>query len=150
MKKWVLRIILLGVVGYLGKEVYDEYRGGYFDLPDLPDHAYTVSFKSGFRAILLNADVPETDWESSDYWRRLSHVNKERRYFGVPFDVPQWMEKAWSYCERLEPASEQKLFDEMPNELKSDLYGARFEGYCWVDIDGEKMARGMIFSVPRL
>ena len=37
MKRWILRIILLGVLGFTAFWAYDFYRAGYLSLPDLPD-----------------------------------------------------------------------------------------------------------------
>ncbi|MFM2349573.1 MAG: hypothetical protein RIR04_539, partial [Pseudomonadota bacterium] len=70
---WVSKLISVGFLGFVGFGAYDLYRYGYFDLPDLPEGAYTLSFKNGFRAIVLDADVPVGAFATGPkIFRRLS------------------------------------------------------------------------------
>jgi hypothetical protein len=39
----------------------------------------------------------------------------------------------------------------MPEETKRELVGARFDALCYIEVDGEeRIARGLIYSVPKL
>ena len=38
---------------------------------------------------------------------------------------------------------------DMPYEWQRNLIGARFEAVCKIDVDGESIMRGLIYSVPR-
>jgi hypothetical protein len=39
----------------------------------------------------------------------------------------------------------------MPDEMKAQLQGARFDAFCYIDVDDQqRIARGVIYSVPRL
>src|SRR5690606_27230952 len=99
MKRWILRVFFLGVLGLAGFWAYDFYRAGYLSLPDLPDGAYTLSYKTGFRAIVLDADVPDTmGHDAPKYFRSLGVANPDRKYLGIPFDVQPWFREAWSWC----------------------------------------------------
>jgi hypothetical protein len=97
----------------------------------------------------LNAQVTQPISESvPQFYRRLNMAHPERRYWGVAFDVPAWMQEAWSICTA--PTDDEKTyFDEtMPDEWKSQLVHARFEAVCVLDVDGEKVARGLLYSTP--
>jgi hypothetical protein len=131
MRKWVVRItvilVLLSVGGY---EAYHYFARGYHTRPALPDGAFSLSFKNGLRAIIL--DVPEE--------------RATRRYFGVPFDVPFWAEEAWSYCRP--PTNKQA--SEITAEIDFFGAGSRLDAVCTVEADNHTMTRGAIFSVPKL
>ena len=95
----------------------------------MPDGAFSLSFNSGFRAIML--DIPDE--------------GLDRRYFGVPFEVPFWAESAWSFCVRPDPAQQLEISESV------DLGpGSRLEAVCTLEVDGETINRGAVFSVPRL
>ncbi|MEA5162597.1 hypothetical protein U5903_17605 [Cereibacter johrii] len=150
MKRWLLRVLFLGVLGLSGMWVYDFYRAGYLSLPDLPSGAYTLSYKTGFRAIVLNADVPDTIGRNAPkYLRSLGIANRDRKYLGIPFDVQPWFEEAWSWCKS--PTEKEKAdLERMPDDFKHRVANARFEAVCRIDVDGKEIVRGLIFSVPRL
>jgi hypothetical protein len=143
-------IICIGVLGYIAFWSFNAYRAGLLSLPDLPSGAYTLSFSTGFRAIVLDADVPDSiGGDSPKYLRSLSVANWERRYLGIPFDVQPWFNDAWSWCKR--PTEDENAdLDQMPDEFKRTVQNARFEAVCRIDVDGTEVIRGLIFSVPRL
>lgn len=150
MKRWIFRIIVLGILGYASYWAYNSYRAGYLSLPDLPDGAYTLSFKNGFRAIVLDADVPDgTGDDAPKYLRSLGVANRDRKYLGIPFDVQPWFKEAWSWCKA--PTDEEKVdLERMPDDFKRRVENARFEAVCRIDVDGAEVVRGLIFSVPKL
>ena len=149
MKK-LLTMILIGIAGFVGYATYDSYRGGYFSIPDLPDGAYPISFKNGFRAILIDAEVSRPGMgEGIKFFRRLSMANPERKYLGLPLNVPPWFEDAWSWCKR--PAEEEYAkLPPMPEDLQQLFANSRLEGICRIDVDGQEIIRGLLFSVPNL
>ncbi|WP_417249642.1 hypothetical protein [Celeribacter sp.] len=150
MFKWIWKIVLVVIVGVVGYVAYDSYRSGYFNLPDFDENSYAISFKSGLRGIVVDPDIPEQNLKQSDFFRRLHLVDKERRYLGVPFDVPAWFEDAWAICET--PSGEQiEWVDQtMPENWAQSLSGARLDAFCTLQVDGKVMPRGLIYSVPRL
>jgi hypothetical protein len=150
MKRWILRTFFLGILGYVSYSAYDFQRRGYLSLPDIPDGAYTLSFKNGLRAIVLDADVTETHLaDSSKYFRLLILANRDRSYIGFPTEVQPWFEDAWSWCK---PPTEQEKasLELMPDDFKRQVENTRFEAVCRIDVDGQDIVRGLIFSVPRL
>jgi hypothetical protein len=153
---WVSKLISLGFLGFVGFGAYDLYRYGYFDLPDLPEGAYTLSFKNGFRGIVLDADVPVGAFATGPkIFRRLSSADPDRRYIGIPLDVASWFKNTWSTCSK--PTDEEKeqistMMTEMPEwkDIRQDLTGARFDAVCFIEVDGkERIARGFVYSVPK-
>ncbi|MBW0159487.1 hypothetical protein [Sedimentimonas flavescens] len=150
MKRWMFRILLLGVLGIASLWVYDFYRAGILSLPDIPDGAYTLSYKNGFRAIVLDADVSDPiGRDGPKYFRSLGVANRDRKYLGVPFDVQPWFKEAWSWCKS--PTEQEKAeLERMPDDFRRKVANARFEAVCRIDVDGTDVVRGLIFSVPRL
>jgi hypothetical protein len=148
--RWVFRILLTGIVGLIGFWAYDADRAGYFSLPDIPEGAYTLCFKNGFRAIVLDADVPRGYLsDAPKYFRALGTANPERKYFGAPSDVQPWFKDAWSWCKPPTDQEKQEL-QRMPEDFKRSIENARFEAVCRIDVDGAEIVRGLIFSVPKL
>lgn len=149
---WISKLIVLGVAGYVGVGTYGWYRAGYFDLPEVPSGAYIASFKSGLRAIVLDADVPDNVYaDGPAIFRRLSAANPDRKYLGIAMDVAPWFEDAWSTC--IAPTDEMRdyIAKTMPDDMKTELQGARFDALCYIDVDdGQKITRGVIYSVPNL
>jgi hypothetical protein len=149
---WITKLVVLGLAGYSGYGLYDLQRGGYFDLPELPAGAYTASFKSGLRGIILDAEVSKS--EIANYpaiFRRLSSANPERKYLGVPFDVAPWFEDVWSTC--IAPTDEIRAAVEgnTPEQWKVQLQGARLDAFCYIEVDDQqRISRGVVYSVPRL
>lgn len=148
---WISKLIFLGIAGYAGYGVYTYHRAGYFDLPELEDGSYLVSFNNGLRGIVLDAEVADNGHaDAPAILRGLSQANPKRRYIGVPFDVAPWFKDVWSTC--LAPDSNMVEYFEsiMPDQMKQDLIGARLDAACFIDLeDGGKIARGLIYSVPR-
>lgn len=149
MWKWIVRLVLVGAVGSVGYYVYDEYRAGYFDLPEFNSTSYAISFKNGLRAIVVDPEVAEPMEDSQPFFRRLSIANPDRRYLGFPMEVPQWFEDTWAFCHP--PTEEERTGIEgiFPDEFKRSLVGARFEAVCKIEADGESIGRGLIYSVPK-
>lgn len=149
---WVSKLVVLGIVGYCGYSAYELHKGGYFNLPDLPSGAYIASFKSGLRAIVLDADVPSNMYgDGPAIFRRLSSANPERKYLGIAMDVAPWFEDVWSTC--IAPTDEMRDYVDktMPEDMKVELQGARFDAFCYIDVDGEqRIIRGFVYSVPKL
>ncbi len=150
MKRWIFGIIVLGIMGYAFYLAYNFYRAGYLSLPDIPDGAYTLSYKSGLRAIVLDADVPDTTLANGPkYFRSLSLANRDRKYLGFRYEVQPWFEDAWSWCKS--PTEQEKAYlEQMPDDFRRTVENARFEAVCRIDVDGTEVVRGLIFSVPRL
>ena len=149
--KWFWRVLSVSVFGFLSFAFYDYYRGGYFSLPDLEDGAFPISFQNGLRGIVYEVEVSDESLaRSPKYFRRLASVNKERRYLGVPMDVPRWFEDTWSTCRGDDPNARDFFEKDMPEELKRDLSSARFEALCYITTDdNQAVVRGGIYSVPR-
>jgi len=149
---WIAKLVVLGVVGYCGYAAYDLHKGGYFDLPEMPAGAYNASFKNGLRGIMLNADVSDKSIaERPAIFRRIFDADPERKYLGVPMTVAPWFEDVWSTC--VPPTDEMRDYVDktMPDEMKAQLQGARFDAFCYIDVDDQqRIARGVIYSVPRL
>ncbi|TNE94072.1 hypothetical protein [Thioclava sp. L04-15] len=150
MKKWFFRVLIFLIVAYAVSLTHTFYRKGYFSLPDLPDGAYTLSFKNGLRAIILDADISnETEYMPPKFFRNLAIQNRDRRYLSVPLDVEPWFKDAWSWCKK-PTALERGELERAPEEFKRQVANARFEAVCRIDVDGKEIVRGLIFSVPRL
>lgn len=131
MWKWIIRVGLVAVLGFVGYGAYDYYRADLHTRPEMPPGAFSMSFKNGLRAILV--DVP--------------NERETRRYFGYPADVPFYLEDAWSLCSP--PTEKEKLQTEAFMKAQ-DFPGSRFEVVCRIQVDDETVTRGFITSVPRL
>lgn len=149
---WIAKLVVVGVVGYFGYAAYDLQRGGYFDLPEMPFGSYNASFKNGLRGIILNANVPTNDIaDRPAIFRRIFDADPERKYLGVPMTVAPWFEDVWSTCEAPTQEMRDYVDKSMPDEMKAQLQGARFDAFCYIDVDAQqRIARGVIYSVPRL
>lgn len=124
MWKKLIVLIFLGGVSF---GAYEYFRAGLHTRPTMPDGAFSVSFKSGFRAIALDQ----------------ADLRPNRVYQGYPLDVPEWLQNVWSWRD---PASDEEKF-----ELDGQLaVGQRLEAVCRIDVDGEKVVRGFLFSRPNL
>lgn len=148
MGKWIIRLVLIGVIGFIGYLGYLSYQKGYFNLPELSESSYSISFRNGFRAIVVDPEVTHSLEFAPPFFRRLSAANPDRRYFGIPMDVPSWFEDTWSFCHP--PTDEERAEIErgMPDDLKRELIGGRLDAVCKIDTDGENLWRGLIYSVP--
>ncbi|WP_417278407.1 hypothetical protein [Celeribacter sp.] len=126
MLKKILGLLLLAAIGYGG---YYYFSRGYHTRPDIPEGSFSMKFKSGFRAIVLNQELDVID----------------RKYFGHSVEVPFYLEKAWSFCEAPTPEENEQILRELGNRP-----GERVDGVCRIDVDGKSVLRGIIASVPRL
>jgi hypothetical protein len=131
MLKWIGRAVVVAVLGFTGYAVWVTYQAGYFSRPEMPEGAFSMSFKSGFRAIIV--DVPDQQ--------------ETRRYFGFPADVPHYLEDAWSTCS---PPTEEERASADQFIAERNMPGERFEAICRLQVDDDLVTRGLITSVPRL
>lgn len=158
MWKWIGRLVsigiiglLIGIIGLVVFTIYDYHRAGYFSMPDLKDDEYPIVFRSGFRAIVIDPDISDETYENApQLFRRLRPANPDRKYLGVPSEVPSWFEDAWSYCEKPDEAESEAVFNTMPDDMRRELMGARLDAVCTIDSDEKKILRGLLFSVPKL
>lgn len=126
MWKWVLSFLVVAGVSYA---VYDFFRAGLNNRPAMPDGAFSISYKNGLRAILV--DVP--------------NERSSRRYFGFPAEVAFYLEDAWSFCT---PPTDEELAEFTANRKNNP--GERFEAVCRIEVDEDVVVRGLITSVPKL
>lgn len=133
MGRWITGIVVvlavLLVVGYEGYIRYYNQRAGFDTMPELPEGAFPLSYKSGFRAIIVGLD----------------DVRPERKYHGYQANnVPKWYQKSWSICRALTD-------EEMRQSKNSSIDlgpGGRWEAVCEIDAGGDVFVRGWIASVP--
>lgn len=149
MFKTISSILAVIILGYVGVSVYSSYKGGYFNMPSLPDGAYPISFKNGLRAIVLDAEVEDDMMRNSPFFRRLALANPSRKYLGVPLDVPSWFEDAWVFCDKPTEAELAEIAT-FPEDFQESVRSARLEAVCMLDVDGQDLPRGLIYSVPKL
>lgn len=82
MWKCTKRSALLLIAVFICYGIWDYYQADLHTRPDMPPGAFSMSYKNGLRAIMVDTtDQRET-----------------RRYFGTPLDVPFYLEKSWSFC----------------------------------------------------
>lgn len=148
MWKWVWRVIGLGLVGFVGLFLYTDYRAGYFNLPEFSETSYAISFKNGFRGIVVNPKVSRP--LHVKYFRRLTIANRDRRYIGVPLQVAPWFETVWSFCDTPSDEDRTGVDQLMPDESRNRLVGARLDAICVIEADDARILRGFVYSVPRL
>ena len=128
MLKWFLRLLVLGAFGFGGYVAYDYYRAGLHTRPRMPEGAFSLSFKSGLKAIMVE----------------LPDARSTRRYLGYPFEVPFYLEEAWSFCTSPTEEDSAAFKREHP-----DRPGERLEANCSVEVDGENVKRGFVVTVPK-
>lgn len=151
MLKWLGRLLFVGSIGFLSFAAYDFYRAGYFSIPDLKDDEYPIAFRTGFRAIVVDPEVTDTNYENAPkYFRRLRLANPDRKYLGIPYEVPSWFKEAWSYCDKPSGEETRAILASMPEDVRRGFTGARLDAICSIESDGEKIPRGLLFSVPQL
>jgi len=126
--KKLFGIIIIMIIGYFG---YIYIEGGYYKRPELPKNSFSISFKNGFRAIMVN----------------MTDERLERNYIGVPsLDVPFWAKDAWSYCKRPTKKEKRKILKKINLGV-----GSRLEAICKIKVDKDTIInRGVVFSVPAL
>ena len=125
MGKWIGRILLAIVIVFAGYAGWDHYKAGFHNLPDLPDGAFPISFKSGLKAVVV--DIP--------------NERETRRYFGFPLEVPYYLEDVWSFCR---PPTEEELADAEKFIADRNMPGERFEAVCKIKADKDVVVRGLI------
>jgi hypothetical protein len=75
--------------------------------------------------------------------------NPDRRFISFPAEVPPWFVEVWSTCHPGSAEEREAIINSMPDELRRDLVGARFEAICYIEVEGdEPIFRGVIYSVP--
>lgn len=128
MWKWIGRAVLLMVLVGGGYAANEYYSGGFHKLPPMPEGAFPLSFKNGFRAIMVGVE----------------DLRSTRRYRGYPAkDVPDWYEETWSTCRSFSDEELKAL------ERTSDFGpGHRWEAVCEIEAEGATLVRGWIASVP--
>lgn len=131
MWKWTKRAFIVAVIGYGGYGIYDFYRAGLHTRPKMPDGAFSMSYKNGLRAILV--DVPD---------ERVA-----RRYFGTPLEVPFYLKDAWSFCY---PPTDGEIKHAAAFIKERAWPGERFEAICRIQVESETVDRGLVTSVPKL
>ena len=102
MIKWLLRLVGIGVVGFIGYGIYDYYKAGLHTRPPMPEGAFSLSFKAGPRVIMLNTE----DEDCVPVW-----PNEE---FAQAWATDQWQE-----C-RPEAISLNKWFSRWTHGLADD------------------------------
>jgi hypothetical protein len=152
MLKWFLRAFALVVFGSIGVSVYDYIRGGYYSLPEFNDTSYVASFNNGLRAIMVDPVVsnPIRHQGPFRYLQSITRANPDRRYIGVAMIVPKWFEDAGAICNAPKDEEKRRIEETMPDEKKANLIGARLDAVCYIEADDLRLARGLIYSVPRL
>jgi hypothetical protein len=129
MARWIPAAVLAALIAFVGYAAYDYYRAGFHTRPDMPEGAFSLSYRNGLRAIVVG----------------VKDERPERKYLGVPFKVPPWFEDTWSFCSVPTAAEQAEL------SQKVDLGpAARLEGVCRITADEAKIYRGAIYSVPNL
>lgn len=128
MLKWIVFIVLLAGGGYIA---YDYYMAGHHTRPEMPEGAFSLSFKNGLRGIVV--DLPDE--------------KATRLYFGVPLEVPFYLEQSWSWCH---PPTNEDSARAAALMAKRDWPGQRLEAVCKITIEGEEIVRGLIVTVPKV
>lgn len=126
--KLVLITVVVAVVGYIA---YDSYKAGLHTRPDMPAGAFSLSYKNGMRAILV--DVPDE--------------RQSRRYLGTPMKVPFYLGDAWSFCY---PPNNDEMAQFATLIRSREWPGERFEAVCKITVDSEVVVRGFITTVLKL
>jgi len=150
MFKWIFRALLLCVLGLGGYVTVAWYQKGLFDIPDLPEGAYAFS-RGGLRGVVFGQEVSNpTGTESPKFFRQLIHANPDRMYINLTYEVPTWLEDAWSNCTPPIDKESVEIAQSMPDELKRKMIGARLDAICRIDVEGEEVWRGLLYSAPKL
>jgi hypothetical protein len=127
MLKW---LFLAAVLAYGGYSAHQYFQAGYHTRPNMPDGAFSVSFPSGLRGIVIGL-----------------REDMSRRYLGMPLKVPSYLEETWSWCRPPTKEENPRVVQFMESR---ELPGARFEAICEITLDGDVVTRGVLISVPRV
>lgn len=125
------RIVLVVILAFGGYVAYDFYMAGYLTRPKMPKGAFSLSYKNGLRGILVN--VPEE--------------KETRSYLGFPMEVPFYLKDTWSWCY---PPAEEDSAPAAQFMAARDWPGQRLDAVCKITIEGKKIVRGVIISVPKM
>lgn len=120
MLKWIIAILIVAGGGYVA---YDGYKAGYHTRPAMPEGAFSLSYKNGLRAILV--DVPDQ--------------KATRRYFGFPQEVPHYLRDVWSFCY---PPTDEEGPQVRQFMQERNMPGERFEAVCKIKADDDIVLRG--------
>ena len=135
MSRWTKRLIIAAIVAAGGYVAYDSYRAGYFTRPDMPDGAFSLSYKNGMRAILVG----------------VSNEKETRRYLGFPAQVPFYLEEAWSFCSPPDVKEGEVVSAFLKGRGQGEEWpGERIEAICKIKVDNQDVIRGIVTSVPKL
>jgi hypothetical protein len=104
---------------------------GYLTRPKMPEGAFSLSYKNGLRGILV--DVPDE--------------RETRRYLSVPLKVAFYLEDAWSWCS---PPTKEESARAAPIMAGQEWPGHRLDAVCKITVEGEKIVRGLIVTVPKV
>lgn len=129
--KWIIWIVLLAAGGYIAYGAYDYHMAGYHTRPDMPEGAFSLSYKSGLRGILID----------------LPNEKATRRYLGVPMEVPFYLEESWSWCHA---PTQEEIARAAPIMAERNWPGHRLEAVCKITVEGQELVRGLIVTVPRV
>lgn len=125
------RIVLIVILAFGGYVAYDTYMAGYHTRPKMPEGAFSLSYKSGLRGILVN--VPEE--------------KETRRYLGVPMEVPFYLKDSWSWCS---PPTKEESARAAQSMAERDWPGQRLDAVCKITVEGKEIVRGLIITVPKV
>jgi hypothetical protein len=127
MFRW---LILLTLVGFFAYAAYDYYRAGFDTAPAIAEGDFLLSFTNGFRAVM----------------KGIEDERDSRRYLGVPNEnVSTLYDEAWSICRA--PSQVETLDFEANQRIGP---GARLDGVCEIDADGDVFIRGWVVTAPDL
>lgn len=128
MFKWIVLTVILAFGGYVA---YDSYMAGYHTRPEVPEGAFSLSYKNGLRGILVN--VPDE--------------RETRRYLAMPMKVAFYLGDAWSWCS---PPTNEESAQAVQLMAERDWPGQRLDAVCKIPVEGKEIVRGLIITVPKV
>lgn len=92
MSKWSKRVLFAVILAggcYVAYGLYDGYRAGYHTRPDMPDGAFSISYKNGMRARERDKRL-FTFLHSSKWWAQFTAdiVNPSLRRSSISPSLP--------------------------------------------------------------
>lgn len=129
--KWIIWVVVLSAGGYAAYGAYDFYMAGHHTRPEMPEGAFSLSYKNGLRGIMVG----------------LPDDRSTRRYLGVPIEVPFYLEDAWSWCSA--PTKEEST-SAAPFMAQRSWPGQKLEAVCKITVEDEEVIRGLILTVPKV
>ncbi len=128
MLKWLGWIVLIAGGGYTA---YDTYMSGYFTRPNMPEGAFSLSYKNGLRGIMVG----------------MPDEREKRRYLAVPLDVAFYLKDAWSWCS---PPTKEENARAAQMMAERNWPGHRLDAVCKIAVGEEQVVRGLIVTVPKV